>query len=390
MQSIRILADDLTGALDTAAAFAGQVPVYLDRPPAQSRECSGTRIAVVATPTRDVPPEEIPAHLQPALKWLQSGRIAFKKVDSLLRGNTFAELAWLVRNGGFETTIFAPAFPAQGRVTIDGQQWVVEPGDVAGSRKAAALPFGEAFADQGICVESGALPTGRTLAVWAPDIVSDQELDAVVAESDRDTTRSCLWCGSAGLAHALARHLGLVPNKEQATALLAAEHSGPTLLISASHHPVFRAQWQLLNSTLSPQALAEGAAPAQVAAALASLREGARSAWLGLAPAAEISPAQAAQMLHEQMAQLIASAPKPAQLIVVGGDTLLALCRAAKVEALLAQASIRNGWGCARLMGGAWDGVSCYSRSGAFGGRDDLVAILRLLAGNNNPEGNQK
>ena len=33
MSKVRILADDLTGALDTAAAFAGEVPVYLDAPP---------------------------------------------------------------------------------------------------------------------------------------------------------------------------------------------------------------------------------------------------------------------------------------------------------------------------------------------------------------------
>ena len=35
---IRILADDLTGALDTAAVFAGPVPVYIDRPPESDNE----------------------------------------------------------------------------------------------------------------------------------------------------------------------------------------------------------------------------------------------------------------------------------------------------------------------------------------------------------------
>jgi len=76
--------------------------------------------------------------------------------------------------------------------------------------------------------------------------------------------------------------------------------------------------------------------------------------------------------------------PKPAQLIVVGGDTLLGLCRAARVEALLTRPSIRSGWGCARLKGGIWDGVPCYSRSGAFGGADDLFEMIRLLNGGEN------
>ena len=64
---------------------------------------------------------------------------------------------------------------------------------------------------------------------------------------------------------------------------------------------------------------------------------------------------------------------------MVGGDTLLGLCRASGAEGLLAHPSIRQGWGCARLMGGVWDGVPCYSRSGAFGAADDLVALFGAL-----------
>ena len=74
----------------------------------------------------------------------------------------------------------------------------------------------------------------------------------------------------------------------------------------------------------------------------------------------------------------------PLANLVVGGDTLLGLCRAAGVQALLAQPAVRPGWGCARLQGGAWDGVPCYSRSGAFGGADDLLAMIRLLKGSDN------
>ena len=53
--------------------------------------------------------------------------------------------------------------------------------------------------------------------------------------------------------------------------------------------------------------------------------------------------------------------------IMIGGDTLLALCRASGASALLAHPAVKPGWGCARLIGGTWHGVPCYSRSGAFG-----------------------
>ena len=65
MSEMRILADDLTGALDTAAAFAGEVPVYLDAPAAV--DASPCPVSVVATATRDVPVDSLPRLLAPSL-----------------------------------------------------------------------------------------------------------------------------------------------------------------------------------------------------------------------------------------------------------------------------------------------------------------------------------
>lgn len=371
MTTIRILADDLTGALDSAAAFDGEIPVYIDRPPKDAD--TNATVSIVATPTRDVRPEELTQFLQPVLAWLKSGDIAFKKVDSLLRGNTFAEAAWLIKAGAFASTIFAPAFPAQGRVTIDGQQWVIAPGSPSGARTSCSLPFTEAF---GVF--------GSALGIWAPDIVTDRDLDAAVMGAWREQPPPRLWCGSAGLAHALARHLGLAQPRESASPPLAIQNGGAAVLVSASHHPVLREQWKVLRSALKPQALAEQASDPEIAAALESVRNGASSAWFDLSPAEHVSPDRASLLLTLQTARLIAGLPKPAQLVVVGGDTFLGLCRAARVEALLTRPSIRNGWGCARLKGGIWDGVPCYSRSGAFGSADDLFEMIRLLNGSEN------
>ena len=133
MNDVRILADDLTGALDTAAAFTGEVPVYLDAPP--TVDASPGPVSVVATATRDVPADMLARLLAPSLAWLADADLAYKKVDSLLRGNTFAECAHVARTGGFGGIVFAPAFPKQGRVTIDGRQCIVPPGASLASRK---------------------------------------------------------------------------------------------------------------------------------------------------------------------------------------------------------------------------------------------------------------
>jgi uncharacterized protein YgbK (DUF1537 family) len=105
----------------------------------------------------------------------------------------------------------------------------------------------------------------------------------------------------------------------------------------------------------------------------------AQTAFVDLAEAQPLEPAEAQARLTQRMHTLVSTQPRPDALVVVGGDTLLALCRAAGVRSLQAGASPRAGWGRARLVGGLWDGLLCYSRSGAFGPPDDLRALLAAL-----------
>lgn len=122
----RLIADDLTGALDAAAEFigmagpiraywAGAIPPEL---PAAAALDSGTReqgeddaVAIIG-------------RLAPALA---SAGLAFKKLDSLLRGNTMAEIAACVRLGSWQYSVVAPAFPYQGRITRGGRQFARGP-----------------------------------------------------------------------------------------------------------------------------------------------------------------------------------------------------------------------------------------------------------------------
>ncbi|HET9820326.1 MAG TPA: four-carbon acid sugar kinase family protein [Burkholderiaceae bacterium] len=337
---IRLLADDLTGALDSAAAFAGAVPVYLDEPGADDAP-----VSAVATATRDVPLLGLRRQLARSLAWLPGATLAFKKVDSLLRGNTFAECALAAR--GFERVVFAPAFPAQGRVTLDGRAWVRQPGSTV-LHPIGRQPVIDALAAAGL--------TGPDVPeVWVPDVRDDADLDAVAALARDPASRRWLWCGSAGLAHALARSLGMAARPAPVDAV-----APPVWLVSASRHEVLRRQWARL--------LAEPAvAPAVEAFAFAA--------------AEPLNPALAAARLGEQMDALVARPARPGALVVIGGDTLRALCVASAATALLSEASPRPGWGRARLVGGRFDGLVCHSRSGAFGTDDDLLAMVREVTG---------
>jgi uncharacterized protein YgbK (DUF1537 family) len=350
MSPWHVLSDDLTGALDSAAAWAGaqEVPVFLDAPGASAQP-----VQVVVSGTRDVPPAELPALLAPSLDWLAASGLAFKKIDSLLRGNTFAEIAWLLGTGRFAGAVFAPAFPAQGRFTAQGRHWVAPPHQPQGARShehpepllqalARVGLRGQLAAHAGDCLQA-------TAQVVIPDLLTDTDLDQLAALTTTPQARQWLWCGSAGLAWALARQAGVAPASASTPRSTV---PGPTLLLTASQHPVLRAQLRQLGTP------------------------GPGTELIDLAAAEPLSPAEAQARLAHGMQQLVARHARPATLVVVGGDTLLALCRAAGVRSLQAGPSPRAGWGQARLCGGPWDGLTCYSRSGAFGPPDDLRALL--------------
>ena len=351
--SWRILSDDLTGALDSAAAWAGaaEVPVFLDQP-----GTSAQAVQAVVTGTRDVPPTQLQSLLSPSLDWFTSTGLAFKKIDSLLRGNSLTEIAWLMQSGRFDGAVFAPAFPAQGRFTAQDRHWVAPPHTPQGPRSHEfAGSLTQALAAVGLSARTCErmpehLPSSKG-AVLIPDVLNDHDLDQLATLAAQPQARRWLWCASAGLAWALARRDGLA-NAAPAPTTPA---TGTVLLLTASRHPVLRAQLHQLGPVRHPLELIDLAAPEPLSADAAH------------------------QRLTQAMQHIVATHVRPERLLVVGGDTLLALCRAAAVHSLQASASPRAGWGCARLSGGPWDGLLCYSRSGAFGPADDLGALLATL-----------
>lgn len=151
--------------------------------------------------------------------------------------------------------------------------------------------------------------------------------------------------------------------------------------IGASHQPVTRRQWQQAAAAW-PQAqqVRHGDVPALAQAIAALAAQPAQPALLDLSPLAPMSPAEAAMMLQAQ-AERLAQLQRPARLLVLGGDTALALARATGVVSLRTGQPLRPGWGRAQWCGGRWDGLWMEARSGAFGPDDDLLAALAQASG---------
>jgi uncharacterized protein YgbK (DUF1537 family) len=197
MTIMRLIADDLTGALDTAAEFVpltGPVPVYWNE--SLPKAMAGS--AAFDSGTREKSEAEAAATLAGMASCLAGADIAYKKIDSLLRGHAMAELAACLCCELWDRCIIAPAFPHQGRITSGGVQFRLEAADWVAVADLVLL-----LAGAGICAVRGSTEAGLPPGVNVFDAATDDDLRRI-ARLGRSASGRVLWCGSAGLAQALA------------------------------------------------------------------------------------------------------------------------------------------------------------------------------------------
>ncbi len=354
---LRLLADDLTGALDSAAEFvglAGPIRVcWADAAPAELRG-SAALDAATREAGRDVAMARIGA-LAPAL---HGAGIAFKKLDSLLRGHVAAELAACLRKGPWHALVLAPAFPAQARITRDLTQLALGPD--GGWLQVARIS--DLLRAEGLDCRSARPGQALQSGITVFDAETEADLARVV-EAGRGAPGPVLWCGSGGLARALAA---------SAPAPRSAVLRPPVLGLFGSDQAT--TQRQLAACGAAAIRLRHGREASQVAETLAH-----RGVALVSPDLPDGLPrADAARRIGESFAALTHRLPQPGTLLVAGGETLRALCGALGASALEATGLLCPGVPRSVLRGGRWDGLPVISKSGAFGAdtlwRDLLTA----------------
>ncbi|SMO55861.1 four-carbon acid sugar kinase family protein [Paracoccus laeviglucosivorans] len=177
--ALAIIADDLTGALDAAAPFAGRgldVAFALGAEHLPAALALRPDIIAVTTAGREISADAAAGRMRRVVDALPPVRI-FKKIDSRLKGNIAAEISVL----DFNSALMAPAIPEFGRVVRDGH--------VQGFGVDIPIP---------VVACLGPNATRSTI----PDVASVAQMQAVLAASQDD-----LLIGARGLADALARHL---------------------------------------------------------------------------------------------------------------------------------------------------------------------------------------
>ncbi len=407
MPQILIIADDLTGAADTGAAFAnaGWLTLIILDPDA---EVPDSDVLVVSTESRDLVQKEAAARVRLTVHQTygegerqEKPPYIYKKIDSTLRGHPGAELAAVMDALGLDRALVAPAFPAQGRTTVGGQQLVdgtpVEHTpfghEVLCSDLTALFQLSQMGAPARLIdlnqVRGGpdaiceTLDPARSEVVIA-DAETNADLAAIVQAGLRCDMR--LWCGSAGLARALADALPR-PRYQASHPAIPPRRDSPVLVIAGSRHARTARQvevaqgWGATIIRPTPGSL-EGNAVAVERTVKRASRRLADDEHVILTTADLDDSSLGSQVVADALAEMtrrLVAEGHVGGLVLTGGDIAAAVCDALGGSALWLRGETQPGIAWGILLGGLSPGLPVVTKAGGFGTDEALaVAIKRL------------
>lgn len=350
---VLIIADDLTGALDTAAPFSSVglktivAPFRTDLPAAISAKPD---VLAVSSGSRDLPLPDALNALGALMDELQEldAEIAFKKIDSRLQGHPAAEAMAVARHFGRSTLLIAPAIPELGRVVCDGC--------VSGHAIRTPIDVRSAFAGTDLLLEIEDASTMREMVEIARILLSGGGHRLAVAAS--------------GLARALSTLLADGDRQRPSSPL-----PGPALFAIGSRDPVTSTQvGRLLEAASGLHAIRvvdgrwrEEPKPAAALDILVTMVDGGEAR-----PAADAGRDFAdglAKLVHERFA---------GTLITSGGNTAADLLAAIGVGPLLLQGEWQPGIAISTPLA-AQVPFTLISKSGGVGDPDCLVRLHRSI-----------
>jgi uncharacterized protein YgbK (DUF1537 family) len=377
--AITVLADDLSGAAETASTFLGRqtaLTMHLHvgaTPPADG-------VTVVDLNIRTMSQPDAQHALRTALGTVPADALLIAKIDSLLRGHVGAQAAVLGDRG---PVIVAAALPVLRR-TVDGgvlqldgvplhrtAAWAAEsappPSTVAelfGDRPTAPISTGAELAES----LAKAVANGR-IAVC--DAATDSDLDAIVRASL--SIHGAQLVGTAALAAAVARTMppGVRDDgrRRPTTSLLTVVGTAERAAAQQAAHLVARGSRHL---AVDVEALLDGTA---------DFADVARALDLGpvvITLRGEITPVRA-RSLSAALGRFVSAgqAHHRPDLVLTGGATARAVVDALRLTTLRPVHEVHHG----AVVCIASDGRSVVTRPGSFGDATSLTAIADYLIG---------
>ncbi|NWB89390.1 four-carbon acid sugar kinase family protein [Pseudomonas gingeri] len=398
-----IIADDLSGAADCAADFAGRMvtQVILSHVGLELGTALGAEVIALDLDSRRLSAQAAAVAHRDVLAMDQVAELPlYKKIDSTLRGNVASEVAALQALRGM--ALVAPAFPLMGRTTVGGVQHLdgvpVDQTDVwRNERLAGTANLLEQLRTQGLRCATLSLDAVRDterlqadllrhLVAGVQALVCDAQTEtdlANIAQASAALYKRLFWVGSAGLARHLPQALGFPPVSAQLNAPI----NGPVLTVvgSMSRHSQVQANYlaehsDQLHLRLAPATLCAGPEMAEwqsIAATIETAQQQGRHVLVSLQQE-QRDPGQAAQ-LSTALAQLLQPALlRSGALIATGGETARAMLGAAGIQRLDLQGDLAPGVVFSRAR---WRGreLAVVTKAGGFGQPSSLFDAWRQL-----------
>ncbi|MGI6367576.1 MAG: four-carbon acid sugar kinase family protein [Anaerolineae bacterium] len=398
---ISVLADDLTGAMDTGLQFAQrgiETVVQL-----HSDLAHVAPVVAVSSETRELAPSAATQRLRPLISLLRGRRI-FRKIDSTLRGNVGFELRVLLEELAVRAIVVSPAFPQGGRIVEDGllrvedrpldqsafradPRWPMTQSDICSylmqqsGTETGLVPL--ALVRQGPQQLAGALESKRCRVIVV-DAVTDADLRNT-AQAIELLGPAWLPCGSAGLAQAWAQ---LLPARSATKVTFPGAAQRGALAVVGTRHPAAREQVRRACATgmarvpLNSDAVFEPAREAarMAEAALRHLNSGGDAALDATeSPLVAGGAGLVADTLAEAV-RLLMQSRAVAGLFLTGGEIAVRVCQALKVRTLRLLQAIEPGIPAAQLCAPRLeDRFPVVTKAGGFGSPDVLIKSLNWL-----------
>ncbi|MFN8492023.1 MAG: four-carbon acid sugar kinase family protein [Caldilineaceae bacterium] len=359
--NLLILADDLTGAADSAARchHAGlDAHVYLSPPSRALPEGA----AAFSTDSRYLSPVEAATQVRNLLQALPVSEEAqwYKKIDSTLRGNIGAELdallAALPTQNAQPCAVICPAFPAQGRGLENGYLVYAQAPQpplhlptllaTQTERMVTAIVLDDVRRDVAHLAEKMAVAVEQGAQLLVVDALTEADLDQLLAATHQALPHALL-CGSAGLIEPLARERAKNLPRTLPVYAETGEIRSPMLAVIGSGSRM--AHRQLAKLRACSQVICGELAPGSPLPNLASDLVNPSRAWALHLPEPGEQVLLEGATARQFVAQLTDAAVawiqrlQPQTLLIVGGDTAVHLLEALGIEQLTIVAELMPG-----------------------------------------------
>lgn len=345
-----VVADDLTGALDSGVEFAnvGLHVIVATKPEAlDGALAENPDILVINTASREGTARnafDVHAQLRKRFDAFFPARM-FKKVDSRLKGNIAAEISGLIGDTVGVEVLCASAIPDMGRICVNGMltgQGIEHPIDVTSRLE------------------------GVNGKITIPDCRSDQDL----IEAVKSSCGSTLMVGARGLAAAIARPL----KAEGFQSTLSSTLKGHVFSFIGSRDPITVAQVDHLHASSKERYRHIEAANGDLCEPFEAIPSHA------LLQLTKGKTAEDARLVGDRFVKLAARflAEKNHQTILAcGGETAQGLLDLLNIQQLEIKGELFPGVPVSAAQLDGWP-FSLITKSGGFGGPDLLTKLYAM------------